>query len=130
MYEKATQYLEKEGNGKVESVSSLKKANSTLFQCIRPSSLPAHEKNVHRMAQEAFTATTAGGETTARTLALGIFNVLTHQTVFQRLQQEITELMPDASRLPSSKSLEEAYYLVVDISLPIACGWKLLRSLQ
>ncbi|KAL8713813.1 MAG: hypothetical protein Q9225_006701 [Loekoesia sp. 1 TL-2023] len=117
MYKKAERYLEMEEKGEDEPVSNSKKRSAPVFQCIRESALPAHEKDVHRLGQEAFTVTSAGGETSSRILALGVFYILTHPIILHRLQQEAECFMPDMSKTTSAKALEEAVYLVSRLQL-------------
>lgn len=112
MYKKAEWYLEMEEKGEDEPVSSSKKRNAPIFECIRKSALPAHEKDVHRLAHEGSAVTAAGGETSSRILALGVFYILTHPITLHRLQKEAERFMPDASKTVSVKILEEAKYLV------------------
>lgn len=89
-----------------------KKGKNLLFRTIRDSALQADEKNIHRLAQEGFTVIVAGGETTARTLEVGVFYILTNPSVLQRLQEEATKAMPNVSRTPSTKDVEKIPYLV------------------
>lgn len=92
--------------------SSTSKAN--LFHCILSSpNLSAAEKDYRRIAQEAFVAIVAGGETTGRVLATGTFHILANRsTVLPRLQQELRTIMPDPSTRPTLKELERLPWLV------------------
>ena len=72
-----------------------------LFLSIYESSLPAPEKELERLAQEAFVVISAGGETTSRILSMVIFHVVSNPHVLQRLQEEIMAAMPDATSSPS-----------------------------
>ena len=86
--------------------------NATLFQCICESPLPAHEKEVKRLAHEAVVVIAAGSETTSRVLTITMFYILSNKPVLKRLQDEIRTVMPDASKIPSTKTLQELPYLV------------------
>jgi cytochrome P450 len=83
-----------------------------LFQHISESALPPQEKSVKRLAHEAVVVIAAGSETTSKFLTLTMFHTLSHEHVLQRLLEEITRVMPDASMLPSSKDLGTSTYLV------------------
>lgn len=83
-----------------------------LFLSICESSLPGCEKEVERLAQEGFVMIAAGGETTSRVLSMAIFHIVSNPSVLQRLQKEIMTVMPDATRRPSVKALDELIFLV------------------
>ncbi|KAL8738347.1 MAG: hypothetical protein Q9181_000857 [Wetmoreana brouardii] len=113
-YTKASQYLKdiaKDSTGKSPRGPSPKNVDRPVFRSILESALPAHEKSVDRLAQEGFSVVTAGGETTARVLALGIFYIVSNPTILRRLRKEVDVVIPDASRVPSVKVLEELPYL-------------------
>ena len=92
--------------------SSTSRAN--LFHCILSSSnLSAAEKDYRRIAQEAFVAIVAGGETTGRVLATGTFHILANRAcVLPQLRLELRSIMPDPSTRPTLKELERLPWLV------------------
>ena len=114
MYVRARQYLAHEGekSSNSDSISDNQKMDNLIFRAIRNSALPPHEKNLDRLAQEAAVVIVAGGETTARSLELGVFYILNNPSVLARLQEVAAKAMPDVSKTPSAKSLEEIPYLV------------------
>lgn len=112
MYTRAKIYLAAEQNGNSGTLADEKKLSAPLFRCMRSSPLPAHEKGLHRLAQEAFAVVVAGGETTARMLELGTFYILDSPLVLQRFKDELSKVMPDVAKIPSSKALEEVPYIV------------------
>lgn len=112
MYGRAEEYLAHEEKVDGAVPSHAKDDKDLLFQTIRNSSLPAHEKDIHRLAQEAFSVIVAGGETTARMLESGIFYIVTTPSVLKRFQDEAVRIMPDVSKTPSAKALEEVSYVV------------------
>ena len=83
-----------------------------LFLSICESSLPDSEKSVDRIAQEGFVMISAGGETTSRVLSMALFHIVTNPQVLERLQKEVTLAMPDPTKIPTVKELEELTYLV------------------
>ena len=83
-----------------------------LFLSICESSLPGCEKEVERLAQEGFVMVSAGGETTSRVLTMTLFHIVSNPRVLERLQNDIMMVMPDATRSPSVKALDELPYLV------------------
>ena len=117
MYARAERYLAHEENDSDEFVSGVKDGKNLVFRTIRDSALQADEKNLHRLAQEALTVIVAGGETTARMLELGVFYILTNSGVLKQLQEEAAKVMPDVSKTPSTKDLEQTAYLVRHFSI-------------
>ena len=114
MYARARHYLlhEEEKSSDKNSISNNQKMDNLVFRTIRNSALPPHEKNLDRLAQEGSTVIIAGGESTSRMLELGVFYILTNPSVLARLQEEAAKAMPDVSKTPSTKSLEDIPYLV------------------
>ena len=68
---------------------------------------------MERLAQEGFVMLAAGGETTSRVLSTAFFHILSNPHVLRRLQEELMAVIPDATRLPSVKVLEDLIYLVI-----------------
>ena len=77
----------------------------TLFHYIIRSNLPAQEKSIERLSDEAFILIVAGGETTARVLTIILSHLLQNGDLFARLRKDLDTVMnPD---LPESRVLEE-----------------------
>lgn len=84
-----------------------------IFQSILSSSLPADEKRRDRLAQEGFVLMSAGGETTARTLATATFHLLANAgTALRALKMELATVMEDSSSRPDLSTLERLPWLV------------------
>ena len=76
----------------------------TIFHGIMQSNIPASEKTVQRLSDEAFVLIVAGGETTARVMTVIMAHLLQDKQLFSRLRQELDQVVkPD---LPSSQALE------------------------
>lgn len=76
----------------------------TIFHGIMHSNLPASEKTVERLSDEAFVLIVAGGETTARVMTVIMAHLLQDKQLFSRLRRELDKVVnPD---LPSSQTLE------------------------
>ena len=89
-----------------------KSVHTGLFQCISESSLPAHEKDEKRLAHEGVVIISAGGETTSRVLTIAVFHIWSNPSILRQLQEEVMTIMPETSKIPSVKALEELPYLV------------------
>ncbi|KAM3420674.1 hypothetical protein BST61_g3929 [Cercospora zeina] len=72
----------------------------TLFHELLISDLPAREKGVKRMAQEANVVISAGSETTAWTLSVLTFYLLDDRIRLAKLQKELKTLVQDPLHLP------------------------------
>lgn len=84
-----------------------------LEKVIRESSLPESEKSVYRMAAETNVLISAGTETTARTLAIMHYYILSRPNVHSRLLAELRSVMPaPGAPVPSTDELERLPYLV------------------
>jgi cytochrome P450 len=86
--------------------------DAPLFRCIDESNLPPQEKSVRRLAHEAVVVIAAGSETTSKALTWSMFYILSNEHVLQKLLEEIMQIMPDASKLPSTKDIENSPYIV------------------
>ena len=84
-----------------------------LEKVIRESNLPESEKSVYRMSAETNVLLSAGTETTARTLAVAHYYILSRPDVHSRLLKELRTVMPvPGAPVPSTDELERLPYLV------------------
>ena len=98
-----------------EEYNEDEKAPRTIFQAVLESSLPASEKTVDRITDEAFVMIVAGGETTAKTLTNTLYHLLANPAWKDKVVQEIDAVMPDLNVLPSSAELEQLPILTAAI---------------
>ncbi|KAL8869024.1 MAG: hypothetical protein Q9198_007995 [Flavoplaca austrocitrina] len=118
MHTRASRYLTDKAMKKPGAESRQKSSRAALpplFEHIHSSGFPVHEKSIHRLTQEGFSVVVAGGETSARILAYGIFYILTHPQVLRQMQHELDATMPDASKIPPIRVLEDLPYLTAVI---------------
>ncbi|KXH25873.1 cytochrome P450 [Colletotrichum simmondsii] len=85
--------------------------SKTIFGVILESDLPASEKTVGRLQQEAISVTGAGIETTMRALSLCTFHVLANPPVLEKLQAELKEAIVDPRNPPDWDALSQLPYL-------------------
>lgn len=83
----------------------------TIFQTVLDSSLPAEEKTVPRITDEAYIMVVAGGETTAKTLTNVMFHLLTNRDWLDRVREEVYSVMPGREVLPHYGVIEQLPYL-------------------
>lgn len=79
----------------------------TIFHTVMDSSLPAEEKTVPRITDEAYVMVVAGGETTAKTLTNIMFHLLTNPEWLGRVRDELDSVMPDRNVLPHYGVIEQ-----------------------
>jgi cytochrome P450 len=102
-----------------------KEQKETIFLSLLDNDeLPAGEKSVHRLADEAEILVAAGSETTARTIAYTIVHVLRTPGVLEKLKAVLEKVMPNKDVLPTWNELEKVPYLtgVVQEGLRLAFG--------
>ncbi|KIW19962.1 hypothetical protein PV08_00537 [Exophiala spinifera] len=83
----------------------------TIFHTVLDSSLPAEEKTVQRITDEAYVMVVAGGETTAKTLTNVMFHLLANPEWLARVRDEVDSVMPDREVLPHYGVFEQLPYL-------------------
>ncbi|MCJ1314386.1 hypothetical protein MMC25_008068 [Agyrium rufum] len=87
----------------------------------RPEKLPdiyncdEQKKSQDRLAQEAFTIISAGGDTVVSTLDNALFYLLSDPPRLETLMQEIKTIMPQATSKPSLAALQELPYFTAII---------------
>jgi cytochrome P450 len=93
--------------------SGQNKAHRTIFHELRDSNLPADEKTLDRLCDEAQIFTGAGSETTAQTLATITFYLLESRDKLHKLQAELKTIMPNPNNSVSWSKVEQLPYLVI-----------------
>ncbi|MCJ1438985.1 hypothetical protein MMC27_008375 [Xylographa pallens] len=94
----------------------------TIYHEVLNSKLPAEEKRLDRLAQEAFTLVVAGGETTARTMTVATYYILATEGVLPRLRTELEEIMPDPHSTIEANRLEKLPWLTAVIKESLRIG--------
>ena len=96
---------------------------SSIFRTLLESDLPPQDKSTSRLLQEAQTIVGGGSETTARTLAVGTYHILSNKHVLESLLSELHTVIPQ-DKIPSVVELETLPYLTACVfeSLRISSG--------
>ena len=87
-------------------------SHPTVFHDILDSNLPAKEKTVERLWQDAQVIMIAGTETTAWALSVISYYLLTDPDIRRKLREELIAAMPDPEVQVPVKTLEQLPYLV------------------
>jgi cytochrome P450 len=83
-----------------------------IYKVVRESNLPEAEKSLSRMAAETVVLTSAGTDTTARTLAIAQYHILSNPAIHARLLAELRTVIPaPGGAIPSHDALEKLPYL-------------------
>lgn len=101
-----------------------KTARSSIFRTVLESDVPSQDKSVSRLVEDAQLMLAAGTETTARTLAVATYHILSNQHVLRSLMSELATSMPQIGTKPRIAELEQLPYLtaVIHESLRVSGG--------
>jgi cytochrome P450 len=104
--------------GLSERIAEIKASNNydpefpTIIHKILNSKIPDSEKEVTRVAEEAYVILIAGTDTTAGTMAAICYLLLTKPEILKKVKAELRAVIPDAEKLPSCADLNSLTYLV------------------
>lgn len=105
-------------------------SHPTIFHDILGSNLPPQEQTLDRLWQEGQTIIGAGTETTAWTLSVIIYHVLSNPAIYERLQAELEGVFSKANGQPTSSQLEQLPYLSAVISEGLRLSFGVTTHLQ
>lgn len=97
----------------LDNYANGEKMGDTLFSSLLENGLADREKHLifERLQSEAKSIVGAGSETTARSLSLATFHILDQPDIHQRLREELTNAIPDATVMPNWNQLSQLPYL-------------------
>jgi cytochrome P450 len=95
-----------------EVVNSPKDKSDTIFHALRDNELAPSERDIQRLADEGEILVAAGSETTAKTLSITAFHIISNPPVLTRLREELMTVMPYGTSNPTWTALEQLPYLV------------------
>ncbi|KAI9769290.1 MAG: hypothetical protein M1839_003767 [Geoglossum umbratile] len=101
-----------------------KRSHPTIFHEMFNSDLPPREKDINRLWQEGQVVIGGGTETVGNALTVITFHLLSNPDMMRRLKQELAEVIPDVTDIPSWQRLEQLPYLsaVISEGLRVAIG--------
>lgn len=85
---------------------------STIISTIAGPKMPQHLRTPERLMDEGFGMGVAGTETTARSLSLGTYYLLTREDVRRKLREELKQVMPAPDVRPTWNDLDKLPYMV------------------
>lgn len=91
---------------------AVKPQRTTIFdEILNDGDLPAHEKTVDRLTDEATILVIAASETPAKVLALIMYHVLDKPEILRTLQRDLAKAFDSNRETPSYQQLEQMPYL-------------------
>jgi cytochrome P450 len=94
-----------------EKAKTTEKGGETILHGIMESELPASDKTVDRLYQEALTVVGAGGETTGGTLDTITYHVLVNPEILKQLKAELARAFPPPTGSISDEAARRLRYL-------------------
>ncbi|KAM5439973.1 hypothetical protein McanCB56680_003229 [Microsporum canis] len=104
-------------------------ADKTIFHALCDPAVPAKEKELNRVSEEALAVLGAGTETTARVLTVGTFYLYHDKSVLYRLREELKEVMPKPDSSITWTQLEQLPYLNAFVSESLRVSHTLIMRL-
>ncbi|KAL2829520.1 cytochrome P450 [Aspergillus cavernicola] len=117
LYLRGVEALENAHSVKVKKVDN-------LINTLAAPTMPEHMRSPERLMNEGFAFVIGGTETTARTLAVGAWNLYAREDIRRKLREELKTVMPTPDSRPSWNELEKLPYLsgVINESLRLSTG--------
>jgi cytochrome P450 len=86
--------------------------SGTVIEALAAPTVPAHMRKPERLMNEGFALVIGGTETTARSLALGVWHLYSRKDIRNKLREELKQAMPNTDSRPTWNQLEQLPYLV------------------
>lgn len=96
----------------VEALSGKRTSEGSVLASVLDKGLPEHLRGSRRLSNDAMSVLTAGTETTARALAVGLFNITKDTSIKDKLREELKSVMPTPQSRPTWDELKQLPYLV------------------
>lgn len=95
----------------------------TLIEAIAGPKVPEHLKTPQRLMNDGFALTIGGTETTARSLAVGMYHLIDRPEILSKLREELKQVMPTPDSRPTWNELEKLPYMVSITFLVMGVAW-------
>ncbi|KAI1847118.1 hypothetical protein JX266_006993 [Neoarthrinium moseri] len=111
-------------SSKADQNAGIIRERPTVFGSLLESDMPAHEKSLARLTDEASAVLGAGTETTSWTLSVITYHLLTQPKLLEKLTAELRSVVDDPLKLPTWTTLEKLPYLgaVIQEGLRLSYG--------
>jgi cytochrome P450 len=99
-------------NRVVRFLSGEKSESGSVIEKLSSPDMPEHFRSADNLTDEGFSLVIGGTETTARSLSLGMYHLLSEPHLLKKLREEIRAVMPTPESKPTWNELEQLPYLV------------------
>lgn len=96
----------------VEALSGKRTSEGSVLDSVLDKGLPENLRGSRRLSNDAMSVLTAGTETTARALVVGLYNIIQDTKIKDKLRDELKTVMPTPQSRPTWDQLKQLPYLV------------------
>ncbi|OOQ91241.1 Trichodiene oxygenase [Penicillium brasilianum] len=96
----------------VNILAGQKSESGSVIEKLSGPDVPEHSRGADRLTDEGFALVIGGTETTARSLSLGMFHLLSEPHLQTKLRDELRSVMPTPESKPTWNELEQLPYLM------------------
>lgn len=96
----------------IDALNGKQTGKSPVIESLAGANVPIHLRGLERLTNEGFSMIIAGTETTARSLSVGIYHILSDNRVQTKLREELRSVMPTPESYPTWNQLEQLPYMV------------------
>lgn len=101
-----------------EAIAGQKTENGSILEHIAGPHMPEHMRTPDRLADEGLSLIIGGTETTARSLALGSYHLISNENIKAKLREELRSVMSTPESQPTWNQLEKLPYMVRAVYSP------------
>ncbi|GLI81039.1 hypothetical protein PoHVEF18_009408 [Penicillium ochrochloron] len=99
-------------NRVVKFLSGEKSKSGSVIEKLSSPDMPEHFRGADNLTDEGFSLVIGGTETTARSLSLGMYHLLSDPHLLNKLREELRSVMPTPESKPTWNELEQLPYLM------------------
>lgn len=108
-------------NRVVRFLSGEKSKSGSVIEKLSSPDMPEHFRSAENLTDEGFSLVIGGTETTARSLSLGMYHLLSEPHLLKKLREELRSVMPTPESKPTWNELEQLQYLVIAAHVLCSC---------
>lgn len=109
-------------NRVVKFLSGEKSKSGSVIEKLSSPDMPEHFRSAENLTNEGFSLVIGGTETTARSLSLGMYHLLSEPHLLKKLREELRSVMPTPESKPTWNELEQLPYLVIAAHVLRSCS--------
>jgi hypothetical protein len=117
-------------NRVVKFLSGEKSKSGSVIEKLSSPDMPEHFRSADNLTDEGFSLVIGGTETTARSLSLGMYHLLSDPHLLNKLREELRSVMPTPESKPTWNELEQLPYLASTAHVFCAVARFLMLSIR